>query len=360
LPHVDRWEEDGAFPDSLFREAGEAGHLGPMYPEALGGGGGDLLHQVVLAEELLKAGSGGLSAGLGSLSIALPPVLALGTSEQKARMVPPILRGERIAALGISEPGAGSDVAGIRTRAVRDADGYVLDGSKTFITSGCRAHVVLVLARTSEHPHKGLTFFAVDTSAAGFSVSRALVKHGWWCSDTAELFLDGVRVPTADRIGPEGSGFPALMRNFESERLMLAVHGVVLAQLALEEATRYASERQAFGRPIAGHQVVAHKLADMATQVASARALTYAVARRMNAGENLPAEVAMAKNHAGDVARAVCWEAVQILGGMGYIRESRVERLMRDARLLHIGGGTREIMNEIIARQVLANAGSPG
>lgn len=350
LPGIDGWEEDGHFPDHLFPAAARAGLIGTTVPEAYGGGGGDVFHQVIAGEELCRSGSAGLAAGLGTWSIALPPLLALGTEEQKQAFVPPVCSGETIAALGITEPDTGSDVAGIRTRAVRDGDDYVITGAKTFITSGVRAHRVMTLARTSDDPHGGLTFFWVDTATPGFQVARALKKHGWWASDTAELFYDQVRVPAANRIGPEGSGFLALMTNFETERLMLAVQGYVLAELAFDAALAYSRERQAFGRPIAKFQVNKHKLADMATKIQSAKALTFAAAGRIHAGQPAPAEVAMAKNHASDVAREVCWEAVQLLGGMGFMREARVERYMRDARLLHIGGGTREIMNELIAR----------
>lgn len=351
-PHVERWEEEGCFDRDLYRRAAAAGLLAPTLPESLGGGGGDVLHGVVAAEELVRGGSGGVAAGLGSLLIALPPILALGTSEQQQRLVPPVLSGDRIAALAITEPGTGSDVSAVSTRAERDGDHWVLNGTKTFITSGVRADLLTVLARTSPDPHGGLTFFVVEAGTPGFTVSRALRKTGWWASDTAELAFDGVRVADADRIGPEGSGFVALMQNFASERLLLAVQGHALAELALDLAVAYARERVAFGRPIARFQVVRHKLAEMATRVNSAKALTYACATRMAHGQAVMAEIAQAKNHAADVAREVCWEAVQIFGGMGYMREAPVERLARDARLLPIGGGTNEIMRELIARSM--------
>jgi len=349
------WEEAGAFPVSLYREAAQAGVLAPACPEALGGGGGDIFHAVIAGQELQRGGSTGVVVGLGSLQIALPPIIALGTAEQHALFVSPVLRGERIAALAITEPEAGSDVAAVRTRAARNGDGsYRITGTKTFITSGVRAHQVTVLARTGDDPHGGLTFFVVERGMPGFTVSRAMKKTGWWASDTAELSFDGVTVPANHRIGAEGSGFAALMQNFASERLMLAVNGTALARCALDEALVYARERQAFGRPIAKFQVTKHKLSRMATQLAAAEALTYAVADQMRRGAPCVAEVAMAKNVASDVAREVCWEAVQIFGGAGYMRESLVERLARDARLLPIGGGTQEIMNEIIARSGLS------
>lgn len=351
-PHAHAWEEAGAFPRELYRQAADAGVLAPHLPESFGGGGGDIFHAIVVAEELLRAGSTGTVVGLGSLQIAIPPILTLGTPEQQQRLVPPVLAGEQIIALAITEPGTGSDVAALRTRAVRDGDHYVLDGAKTYITSGVRADVVLTLARTSDDPHGGLTFFAVRRGTPGFTVSRALDKTGWWASDTAELHFEDCRVPVQDRIGPEGSGFVALMQDFAAERLMLAVNGHALAEAALDEARAWAKQREAFGRPISRFQVTRHKLARMTTLVHSAKALTYAVADRLRAGEAPMAAIAMAKNHAAEVAREVCWEAVQIHGGMGYMRESKVERWARDARLLPIGGGTTEIMNELIARSL--------
>ncbi|MBX2801214.1 MAG: acyl-CoA dehydrogenase family protein [Myxococcales bacterium] len=353
LPHAEGWEEAGSFPRELYAGAAEAGVLAPTWPDALGGGGGDVFHGVIAGEELLRGGSTGVVVGLGSLQIALPPILELGTPEQIDRFVRPVLAGTAISALGITEPGTGSDVTGVSTRAVRDGSAYRLTGAKTFITSGVRADFVTVLARTSEDPHGGLTFFVVPSGAPGFEVSRALRKTGWWASDTAELHFDDVVVPEDHRIGEEGSGFLALMRNFENERLMLAINGTALAALSLEEALAYARQREAFGRAIAKFQVIRHKLAQMQTEVSSAQALTYAIADRMRRGEPCLSEVAQAKNHASDVARRVCWEAVQIFGGMGYMRETMVERFARDARLLPIGGGTQEIMNEVIARHGL-------
>ncbi|MBW1881624.1 MAG: acyl-CoA dehydrogenase family protein [Deltaproteobacteria bacterium] len=349
-PHVWEWEEAEAFPKELFRKAGAAGLLGTSFPEAYGGGGGDWFHALVMSEELIRGGSAGIASGLGTQAIALPPILHLGTEEQKQRYVPAVLAGDKVAALAITEPGAGSDVAGVHTRAVRDGDHYLITGAKTFITSGVKADIVSVLTRTSDDPHQGLTFFVVERGMPGFEVSRALKKTGWRASDTAELSFDGVRVPLENRIGPEGSGFLALMHNFEGERLLLAIQGHALAETALEEAARYAKERHAFGRPIGKFQVIRHKLAEMATQVTSAKVLNYAIADAMRRGQPVMVEVCMAKNHAAKVAREVCWEAVQIFGGMGYMRETVVERLARDARLLPIGGGTNEIMNEVIAR----------
>lgn len=349
-PFVAEWEEAGIFPRELYREAAAAGVLNAAYPEEYGGGGGDMLHGLVGIEALLSGGSSGIVAGLGSLGIALPPILVLGSEEQKRRFLPPVLAGDKIAALAITEPGTGSDVSGISTRAVRDGKDYLVSGAKMFITSGVRADYVSVLARTGPDKHGGLSFFVVEKGMPGFSVSRALRKTGWWASDTAELAFDSVRVPEENRIGDEGSGFVALMRNFQHERLALAFYGHATAALVLEDALAYARERQAFGRPLVGFQVTRHKLARMATEVEAARTLNYSTALRVKAGEYLVKEVSMAKNFSADVAHRVCYEAVQILGGMGFMRETRVERLSRDARLLPIGGGTTEIMNEIIAK----------
>ncbi|MCA9562638.1 MAG: acyl-CoA dehydrogenase family protein [Myxococcales bacterium] len=324
--------------------------MGSIYPESLGGSGGDVFHLIAQTEALMAGGSTGVVMGLGSLSIALPPILHLGNDEQKTRFITPVLKGEKIAALAVTEPGTGSDVAGIRTTARRDGDDYVINGSKLFITSGARADFVSVLCRTGEDPHGGLTFLVVERGMPGFSVSKSLKKMGWRASDTAELAFDNVRVPVENRIGPEGSGFLAVMNNFQNERLSLAVVGHATAELALAESERYVREREAFGRKVIGFQVTRHTLARMSTLVRASKSLNYQVADAMRRGQTVVEEVSQAKNFASEVAGQVCDEAVQLHGGMGYMRETVVERLFRDARLLPIGGGTREIMNEVIAR----------
>jgi acyl-CoA dehydrogenase len=351
-PHAEVWEEAGSFPRELYATTARAGLLGVGFDEALGGAGGGHLHTVMAIEGLLYGGSTGVVVGLGSLGIGLPAVVQSGDAALIERVVRPCLAGERISCLAITEPNTGSDVSGVRTRAVREGDEYVVSGAKLFITSGVRADFITALVRTGDDPHGGLSFVVIEADRPGVSVSRALKKTGWWASDTAELAFDGVRVPVANRLGDEGGGFYTLMRNFQTERLGLAAYGVASAQIALEEALRYAREREAFGRPIGRFQVTRHKLADMATRVMTARTLTYQVAARMDAGDYLVQEVSMAKNVAADVAVSVCYDAVQIFGGMGYMRETLVERLSRDARLLPIGGGTTEIMNEIIAKQL--------
>lgn len=349
-PHATAWEEAAEFPRELYGKAARAGVLGVGFPEELGGSGGGALHVVAAVEGLMRGGSTGVTVGLGSLGIALPSLVQSGDAYLLDRFVRPTLRGETIAALAITEPGTGSDVAGLRTRAVRDGDHYVVNGAKLYITSGVRADFLTTLCRTSDDPHGGLTFLVIERAFPGVSVSRALRKTGWWASDTAELAFDDVRVPVQNRVGDEGSGFFAVMRNFLLERLALAAYGCATAGLALEEAERYVRERTAFGRTLASFQVTRHKLADMATAVTAARTLTYQVAARMDRGESPIGEVAMAKNLAAETAVRVTYDAVQLFGGMGYMRETLVERLSRDARLLPIGGGTQEIMKEIIAK----------
>lgn len=349
-PYAYEWEEAESFPRELYKKAADAGMLGVAMPEEFGGGGGDVFHMVMMCEASMEAGSTGVVVGLGSLEIALPPILLLGTQEQKRRWVKPVLAGEKIAALAITEPDTGSDVAGVKTRAVREGDHYVLNGAKMFITSGVRADVVTVLARTGEDPHGGLTFFVVEKGREGFEVSGNLKKMGWRASDTASLSFSDCRVPVENRIGDEGSGFVALMQNFQNERLMLAVYGHASAQVALAQAERYARERSAFGRALMGFQVTRHKLARMATLLRAAKSLNYQVADAMRRGENVLEAVSEAKNFSTEVALEVCDHAVQIFGGMGYMRETVVERLYRDVRLLPIGGGTVEIMNEIIGK----------
>jgi acyl-CoA dehydrogenase len=349
-PRAEQFEEDNPFDVGLYPLAGDAGILGASYPESVGGMGGDIFHGLIVSEELIRGGSVGTAVGLGSHSIALPPILHAGTEEQRQRFIPPVLRGEKIAALAITEPGAGSDVARITTRAVRDGDHYVINGSKTYITSGQRGDFITVAARTGGEGAGGITLFVVEKGMPGYSVGKPLKKMGWWASDTAELFFEDCRVPVENRIGDEGGGFPAMMANFASERLVLAATCVAMAKLALDASDLYVQEREAFGRPISGFQVTRHRLAEMATREAQARAFVSVVADEVNRDQIDPARVAMIKNAAVDACSFVCDGAVQLHGGMGYMRESLVERLYRDARLFPIGGGTTEIMREIISR----------
>ncbi|AVX88512.1 MULTISPECIES: acyl-CoA dehydrogenase family protein [Pseudomonas] len=353
LPDVDAWEEAEGFPRELYLKAGAAGILGIGFPEALGGSHeGDLFAKVAASEELMRCGSGGLVAGLGSLDIGLPPIVKWARPEVRERVVPQVLSGEKISALAITEPGGGSDVASLQTRAVRDGDVYRVSGSKTFITSGVRADFYTVAVRTGAPGFGGISLLLIEKGTPGFTVGRQLKKMGWWASDTAELFFDDCRVPVGNLIGAENMGFACIMGNFQSERLALALMANMTSQLALEEALKWAREREAFGKPIGKFQVIKHRLAEMATALEVSREFTYRQAAKMAAGQSVIKEISMAKNVATDTSDRITSEAVQILGGLGFMRESLVERLYRDNRILSIGGGTREVMNEIISKQM--------
>ncbi|UST65849.1 acyl-CoA dehydrogenase family protein [Pseudomonas moraviensis] len=353
LPDIDQWEEAESFPRELYLKAGAAGILGIGYPEALGGSHeGDLFAKVAASEELMRCGSGGLVAGLGSLDIGLPPIVKWARPQVRERVVPQVLSGAKISALAVTEPGGGSDVANLQTRAVRDGDCYRVTGSKTFITSGVRADFYTVAVRTGAPGFGGISLLLIEKGTPGFSIGRQLKKMGWWASDTAELFFDDCRVPVGNLIGAENMGFACIMGNFQSERLALALMANMTAQLALEESLKWAREREAFGKPIGKFQVIKHRLAEMATALEVSREFTYRQAAKMAAGQSVIKEISMAKNFATDTSDRITTEAVQILGGLGYMRESLVERLYRDNRILSIGGGTREVMNEIISKQM--------
>jgi acyl-CoA dehydrogenase len=349
-PHIDQWEDEELFPVELYKKAADAGFLGLEYPEAYGGSPCDKFMNIAYTEEMIRAGSVGLVAGLGSYSIAMPPVLSMGTEEQKQKFLVPVLKGEKISALGITEPNAGSDVANIRTRAVRNGDHYIVNGSKTFITSGCRAHFITTAVRTGGAGYKGVSLLMIDSSTPGFTVAKKIRKMGWNASDTAELSFVDCRVPVENMLGGEGQGFVGVMINFQNERLALAVMAHAVAELALEESIKYAKTREAFGRTLSGFQVTRHKLVDMATKVEVAKQFNYRVAAKMQAGQDAIRDVSMAKNFACEVCDKVVYDAVQIHGGYGYAREYLVERLYRDSRILGIGGGTTEIMKEIISK----------
>ena len=352
-PHIDEWEEAGTFPRELYKQAGDLGLLSIGHPIAFGGTGeADVFLKVAVSEELMRSGSGGFVASIGSLDIGLPPVWRMGSDALKDRVVPQVLSGDKIAALAITEPSGGSDVANLKTRAVRDGDHYVVNGSKTFITSGTRADYYTVAVRTGEPGFAGVSLLLIERGTPGFTQGKPLKKMGWWASDTAELFFEDCRVPVGNLLGPENSGFFTIMANFQAERLSLAIMAYMTAQLALEQCLDYVKQRTTFGKPLSKHQVIRHKLAEMATKVDVAREYAYRCAARMAAGKQAITEVSMAKNFATTVADEVTHEAVQIFGGMGFMRESLVERLYRDNRILSIGGGTHEIMNEIIAKQM--------
>lgn len=351
-PFINDWEEAGTFPREIYEKAGAAGILGIGHPPEYGGTEVDIFSKIAASEALMRSTSGGFVASLGSLDIGLPPVWKWGSSELKNRVVPDVLAGKKISALAITEPSGGSDVANIKTRAVKDGDEYVVNGSKTFITSGQRADYYTVAVRTGAEGYNGISLLLIERDRPGFSRGKNLKKTGWWASDTAELFFDNCRVPVSNLIGQENTGFFAIMANFEMERLSLCVMANMTSELALEEAMSYVKSRQAFGRPIGKFQVIRHKLAEMATQLEASKAFTYRLAAKMQQGQSVLKEIGMAKNFATSVSDRVTYDAVQLFGGMGYMRESVVERLARDNRILSIGGGTYEIMNELIAKQM--------
>ncbi|MFB4295961.1 acyl-CoA dehydrogenase family protein [Actinomadura sp. NTSP31] len=353
VPSLPEWEDAGELPRSLHRRAAEAGILGAGFPEEAGGSGGELFDALIVAEEIIQAGgSGGVVASLFTHGIALPHLIASGDKDLIDRFARPVLAGEKIGALGVTEPGTGSDVAGIRTTAVRDGDSYVVNGAKMFITSGVRADFVTTAVRTGEPGFGGISLIVIEKGTPGFTVSKALRKMGWQCSDTAELAFADVRVPAANLIGEENGGFLQIVQNFVTERLSLAVQAYATAQRCLDLTLQWIRDRETFGRPLSSRQLVRHKVAEMARQVDVARAYTRSVAERHAAGEDVLTETAYAKNTAVYACEHVVHEAVQLHGGMGYMRESEVERHYRDARILGIGGGTNEIMNEIVGKRL--------
>ncbi len=352
VPHIDDWEEMNEFPRDLYKKAGDVGILGIGYPEEYGGTPGDIFFQIAAWEEIMRCGSGGVAAGLGSLNIAIPPIISHGTDEQKEHFVKPVILGDKIAALAITEPGGGSDVADLQTTAVRENDHYIVNGSKTFITSGCRADQITCAVRTGGSGAQGISLLVIEADSPGYSVSEKLKKTGWWASDTAQIFFDNCKVPVENLIGEENRGFYGIMGNFQSERLQLAVIANVTSQMALDESIRYAGQREAFGRPLTGFQVMRHKIVDMATLVEVSREYTYRVAAKIGAGHSQIKEISMAKNFACSTSDKVTYDAVQIFGGYGFMRGYPVERLYRDNRVLSIGGGTTEIMKEIISKHI--------
>jgi acyl-CoA dehydrogenase len=351
LPDLEKWEQAGELPRELHKKAAEAGLLGVAFPETAGGQGGNGIDAAIVTEELLANGaSGGLLASLMTHGIALPHIIGSGNTDLIDRYAKPTLAGDKIGSLAVTEPDAGSDVAGIRTRAVREGDSYVVNGAKTFITSSTRADFITTIVRTGDDPHRGLSVLVVDTDTPGFSVVRRLDKMGWLCSDTGELAYVDVRVPAANLVGAEGSGFIQVAQNFASERLGLAVHGYAMAQRALDLTVDYVRTRTAFGKPLIAKQVVRHKLVEMKRAVEVSRVYTRHVLERHAAGEQLFAEAAIAKNQCIEACEFVVNEAVQLHGGTGYMRGTEVERHYRDARILGIGGGATEVMNDLIAK----------
>ena len=350
-PHLQEWEDAQSVPRELHAAAAKQGLLGVSFPESVGGQGGDLLDSVELQEAMFEAGaSSGLMAALFTGGIALPHLAANGSPDLVDRFVRPTLAGEKIGSLAVTEPGGGSDVAGIRTTAGRDGEDYVVNGAKTFITSGIRADFVTTAVRTGEAGHAGVSLLVIEKGTPGFTVDRALTKMGWHCSDTAELSFVDVRVPAANLVGAENSGFYQIAEQFVVERIGLAVHAYGIAARSLALTADYCRQRETFGRPLIANQVVRHKLVEMRRQVEVARTYTREIARRHVAGENVIAEACLAKQTAVDCATYVCDQAVQLHGGTGYMHGTEVERHYRDARILPIGGGATEVLTDLAAR----------
>lgn len=353
LPELDQWERDGELPRSLHRKAGELGLLGVSFPESVGGGGGTFLDTLVLTEEIHYAGgSGGVIASLLTCGIAVPHIVDGGESHQLKQWVRPALAGDKIGALAVTEPDGGSDVASIRTTATRDGDEYVVNGAKTYITSGCRADFVTTVVRTAEAGANGISLLVVESGTPGFSVTRKLAKMGWHCSDTAELAFIDARVPVTNLVGAENTGFGQLATHFVTERLSLAVQAYATAQRALDLAVQWCRGRESFGRPLMSRQLVQHKLVEMTRRVDVARTYVREIACRHVSGEDVIAEACFAKNTAVAAAEWVVNEAVQLHGGLGYMQESEVERHYRDIRILGIGGGTNETLAGLAAKRL--------
>ncbi|WP_204262199.1 acyl-CoA dehydrogenase family protein [Blastococcus saxobsidens] len=355
VPNMTAWEKAGALPRELHRRTAAAGLLGVGFPEAAGGEGGTPIDTLVIAEELIQAGgSSGLVAALFTHGIGLPHLIEAGDPALVEKVARPVLAGEKIVSLAVTEPEGGSDVAGLTTRAVREGEEYVVDGAKTYITSATRADFFTVAVRTGDRGAAGVSLLLLERDMPGLTVSAPLEKMGWLCSDTAELSFSGVRVPAGNLIGEENEGFYAIMGQFAAERLSLAVQAYATAQRCLDLTIAWVKDRQTFGRPLSSRQVVQHRVAEMARQTDVARTYTRAVIDRWQAGDNVFSEVAMAKNTAVAACDFVVDNAVQLFGGLGYMRESEVERHYRDSRILGIGGGTNEIMTEIVAKLLLA------
>ncbi len=354
-PNMPEWEEAGRLPRELHASAAKAGLMGVSFPEEVGGQGGDIVDSAVVAEGVLDGGgSSGVLASLFTHGIAIPHIVQSGNADLIDRYVRPTLAGEMIGSLGITEPGAGSDVANIRTRAVRDGDHYVVNGAKTFITSGVRADFVTTAVRTGGDGYGGISLLVIDKDTPGFTVAPPLKKMGWLCSDTGELSFDDVRVPAENIVGEENGGFVLVMQQFVNERLGLAAQAFATAQRALALAAQYAKDRETFGKPLSSRQVIRHKLVDMHRRTAASRAYAaQAYEQAVNGSTTDPAVIAdavLAKRQAVDACEFVVHEAVQIFGGMGYMRESEVERHYRDARILGIGGGANEVLNDLAAK----------
>lgn len=350
-PFAHDWDEAGGFPRELYEKAASIGLLGLGFPEEYGGVEADRFMWLVAVQELAKVGAGGIGASLKSNSIGAPPIANAGSEELKRRTLPDILAGRKISALAITEPGGGSDVAGLRTHARRDDDFYIVNGEKTFITSGMRADYITTAVRTGGAGAAGVSLLLIPGDTPGLT-RTPLKKMGWWASDTATLHFDECRVPAANLIGEEGAGFKIIMRNFNNERITMAAGCTATAQACINESIGYAKERQTFGKPLAQHQVIRHKLVDMQQRVTATQAMLEMLTWRLEQGDNPVAEICMLKNQATQTLAFCASEAVQIFGGAGYMRGVKVERIYREVKVNAIGGGTEEIMKDLASRQM--------
>ena len=353
MPHVDAWEAAGELPRSLHKSAAEAGILGLGFPEEFGGTGRtefDVFHSMVQSEELCRPGAGGIPASLMTHGIGLPPILAMGSAEMQRRIAPEVLAGDKIIALGITEPSGGSDVANLKTKAERKGAAYIVNGQKTFITSGMRADYVTLAVRTGGSGMGGISLLLVETERVGVS-RTALAKMGWHSSDTATLYFDNVEVPAENLIGPENGGFMGIMRNFNSERLGMAQQAAAYARICYEDALSWAQQREVFGKPLIRNQSIRHKLADMLRQINSTQAYIDQCAWAVKADKAFPGDFALLKVQATRTMEFCAREACQILGGGSFMRGCRIERIYREVRVMAIGGGSEEIMFDLASRQ---------
>lgn len=350
-PYAAEWDEAETFPRELYQKAAAIGLLQMGFPAAYGGIEADVFYRIIAAQELARAGAGGISAGLASHTIGAPPIAAAGSEALKARVLPGVLLGREISALAITEPDAGSDVANLKTTARRDGGNFIVNGTKTFITSGMRADWYTVAVRTGGMGKGGISLLVIPRNAPGFT-RTPLKKMGWWASDTATLYFENCRVPADHLLGEENSGFALIMRNFNSERLGMAAGATAFARVCLDEAAAYARERKTFGRALIEHQVIRHKLVDMAMRVNAAQAWLETLAWRIEQGESPVAEICMLKNLATQTMEFCAREAVQIFGGAGFMRGPKVERIYREVRVNAIGGGSEEILRDLAARQI--------
>ncbi|MBK5100714.1 MAG: acyl-CoA dehydrogenase family protein [Desulfobacteraceae bacterium] len=353
VPHVDQWEEERYIPKDLFKRMGDMGYLGIRHPVEYGGSGGDIFMTIVFAEELARCRSCGLSCAVTShTDMGSPHLAKAGSADQKEKYLRPIISGEKICAIAVTEPDAGSDVAGIKTTARKDGDSYILNGSKVFITNGYHGDILFVAAKTSpEAGHRGISMFIVERDTPGLS-ARKLNKMGWLVSDTAELTFEDCRIPCENLLGEENKGFYYIMRNFQDERLVISAICVSKAQQGMEDTIAYAQQRQTFGKHLSEHQVIRHKLADMAIQIEAGRQLLYHAARMYHRGLDWSKEISICKAFCGEMVNRVAYDCVQIHGGFGYVREYPVERMYRDVRVWSIGGGATEVMKNDIAKRM--------